>query len=186
MSIVFRLESFPHNHYITNMFYNTPRACLLNRSPVPAMVLKSNRSGYLYVNQSDKTTWRILTNQIQILLFVSGAKIQREELCLHDHSTGRIFQRGHSTGNSIHMYAHITQWNNKKHEADKEFTYFRDKMSVRFSYSTITKFAAGPVTRSCRTVRNSFSRNVHDFISWNTSFDSLILAFMLYSTFWHE
>ena len=26
-------------------FYNIPRACLLNRSPVPAMVLKSNRSG---------------------------------------------------------------------------------------------------------------------------------------------
>ena len=26
-------------------FYNIPRACLLNRSPVPTMVLKSNRSG---------------------------------------------------------------------------------------------------------------------------------------------
>ena len=25
--------------------YNIPRACLLNRSPVPAMDLKSNRSG---------------------------------------------------------------------------------------------------------------------------------------------
>ena len=29
--------------------YNIPRACLLNRSPVPAMVLKSNRSGLLMV-----------------------------------------------------------------------------------------------------------------------------------------
>ena len=29
--------------------YNTPRTCLLNRSRVPAMVLKSNRSGLLMV-----------------------------------------------------------------------------------------------------------------------------------------
>ena len=28
-----------------NTFYNVPRACLLNRPPVPAMGLKSNRSG---------------------------------------------------------------------------------------------------------------------------------------------
>ena len=30
---------------ISELFYNIPRACLLNRSPVPAMDLKSNRSG---------------------------------------------------------------------------------------------------------------------------------------------
>ena len=29
-------------------YYNIPRACLLDRSPVPAMVLKSNRSGLCY------------------------------------------------------------------------------------------------------------------------------------------
>ena len=28
-----------------NFHYNIPRACLLNRPPVPAMNLKSNRSG---------------------------------------------------------------------------------------------------------------------------------------------
>ena len=32
-----------------NYFYNIPRAWLLNRSPVPAMVLQSNRSGLLMV-----------------------------------------------------------------------------------------------------------------------------------------
>ena len=30
---------------ILKLNYNIPRACLLNRSPVPAMDLKSNRSG---------------------------------------------------------------------------------------------------------------------------------------------
>ena len=30
---------------VINVNYNIPRACLLNRSPVPAMDLKSNRSG---------------------------------------------------------------------------------------------------------------------------------------------
>ena len=29
----------------SNLFYNIPRVCLLNRSPIPAMDLKSNRSG---------------------------------------------------------------------------------------------------------------------------------------------
>ena len=29
----------------TNMYYNVPRACLLNRSPAPAIDLKSSRSG---------------------------------------------------------------------------------------------------------------------------------------------
>ena len=35
------------NNYglVVNLFYNIPRACLLNRLPVPAMDLKSNRSG---------------------------------------------------------------------------------------------------------------------------------------------
>ena len=145
------------------------------------------QKNYLYVNQRDKTTWRILTNQIQILLFVSGAKTQRKELCLHDYSTGRIFQRGHSTA-ILYTCIHILGSEIiKKHEADKEFTNFKDKMSVCFRYSTTRLlFAAAPVTRSCRTVRNSFSRNVHDLISWKTSFDSLTLAFMLYTTFWHE
>ena len=30
---------------IFTLCYNIPRACLLNRSPVPAIGLKSNRSG---------------------------------------------------------------------------------------------------------------------------------------------
>ena len=34
---------------VSKLFYNIPGACLLNRSPVPAMVLKSNRSGLLMV-----------------------------------------------------------------------------------------------------------------------------------------
>ena len=37
------------NKYLgSKTFYGIPRACLLNRSPVPAMVLKSNRSGLLW------------------------------------------------------------------------------------------------------------------------------------------
>ena len=34
-----------HVSAMAKYIYNIPRACLLNRSPVPAMDLKSNRSG---------------------------------------------------------------------------------------------------------------------------------------------
>ena len=40
-SLKIRMASYPCNKYD----YNIPTACLLNRSPVPAMDLKSNRSG---------------------------------------------------------------------------------------------------------------------------------------------
>ena len=40
---VFNTHSMAFND-ITHLF-NIPRACLLNRSPVPAIDLKSNRSG---------------------------------------------------------------------------------------------------------------------------------------------
>ena len=55
-SLEIRMTSHPCNKYEQIMLsyflsvnYNIPRAWLLNRSPVPAMVLKSNRSGLLMV-----------------------------------------------------------------------------------------------------------------------------------------
>ena len=44
-----KLEPPTLNILIDKKVYNIPRACLLNRSPVPAMDLKSNRSGLLMV-----------------------------------------------------------------------------------------------------------------------------------------
>ena len=42
-STKYRKRDFLSVFYAEN--YNIPRACLLNRSPVPAMDLKSNKSG---------------------------------------------------------------------------------------------------------------------------------------------
>ena len=40
-----RIKSAVKQRCVHILYYNIPRACLLNRSPVSAMVLKSNRSG---------------------------------------------------------------------------------------------------------------------------------------------
>ena len=44
---------------LPNICYNVPRACLLNRSPISAMVIKSNRSGLLC---SKKQWMRLVTS----------------------------------------------------------------------------------------------------------------------------
>ena len=44
-----RLSAFDFLKGSSNTFYNVPGACLLNRSPVPAMVVNSSRSGLLMV-----------------------------------------------------------------------------------------------------------------------------------------
>ena len=40
-----RIKSAVKQRCVHILYYNIPRECLFNRSPVPAMVLKSNRSG---------------------------------------------------------------------------------------------------------------------------------------------
>ena len=45
MMIIFKMWLAKFQIFSFRVIYNIPRACLLNRSPVPAMDLKSNRSG---------------------------------------------------------------------------------------------------------------------------------------------